>query len=164
MCFFRSRGGVVLSVYPLPLTYFMVSGSYDVNNETDSEAASLVASHLAAYDEILTLKSVVRNARHLTVMSYHTALVSTYFINTSVLSSVTDFCVSGWSDKFELSPGPRVWLTSGGGDHWTGWPHWLSTPDTDILPAAAAQDTRAPCVQTSSTCPHQDGAHRWSRR
>ena len=33
----------------------MVSGSYDVNNETHSEAASLVASHLTADDEILNV-------------------------------------------------------------------------------------------------------------
>ena len=89
--------------------------------DSDSEAAaSLVASHLAAYDEMLTLKSVVRNARHLTVMSYSFFI---FYQHTTVqsfpvsLTSKFCKCVSGWSDKFELSPGPRVWLTSSGSDH-----------------------------------------------
>ena len=41
----------------------MVSGSYDVNNETDSSAASLVASHSVADDEILRNVSVVSVVR-----------------------------------------------------------------------------------------------------
>ena len=62
--------------------------------DSDSEAAaSLVASHLAAYDEMLTLKSVVRNARHLTVMSFF--IFYQHTIVQSFPVSLTCVCLAG---------------------------------------------------------------------
>ena len=128
--------------------------------QTDSEAASLVASHLAAYDEILT---VVRCEECSLPHCLWFMIYTEFYQHKNFRPVISSFtmnlwvCLAGFGDKFELSP--RHGSESGStGDHWSGPLVTLGTgsrhsPRCDGR--GSRVKTRGPVqTLTSSTCPH----------